>query len=59
MYKRQEVFGDTEVEAPLLYGEWGLVKFSNPSSNAVLDTVSFFGHGLIIIIDDDVNSGVG
>jgi hypothetical protein len=36
----------------LLYGEWGLVSFSN-STNAHLDTATFFGHGLFIIIDDD------
>lgn len=47
-----EVFGDLDGEAPLLYGEWGLVQFSNPSPNAVLDTF-FFGVGLFIIIDDD------
>ncbi len=50
-----EVFGDTEVEAPLLYGEWGLIAFSNPSANAVLDTTSFFGFGAVIILDDDVD----
>jgi len=46
------VLGDTVVEPPLLYGEWGLVSFSNPSANATLDT-SFFGLGIFVIIDDD------
>jgi len=47
-----EVLGDTDVEAPLLWGEWGLVQFSNPSANAVLNQ-GFFGAGLFIIFDDD------
>ncbi|NNE73076.1 MAG: hypothetical protein HKN26_05380 [Acidimicrobiales bacterium] len=47
-----EVLGDTLDEPPLLYGEWGIVSFTNPSPNAILDT-AFFGLGLIIIIDDD------
>ena len=48
-----EVFGDTIVEPPLLYGEWAVLSFSNASANAVLDT-SFFGFGVVIIVDDDV-----
>jgi hypothetical protein len=48
-----EFLGDTDVDQPLLWGEWGLVEFSNPSDNALLDTDTFFGHGLFIIIDDD------
>lgn len=47
-----DVIGDTDVEPPLLWGEWGLAAFSGPSSNATLYT-GFFGLGLIIIIDDD------
>ncbi|MET0903267.1 MAG: Calx-beta domain-containing protein, partial [Acidimicrobiales bacterium] len=47
-----EILGDTVDEPPLLWGEWGLVAFSNPA-NAVLDTTTFFGHGLFIIVDDD------
>ena len=46
------VLGDTIAEIPALYGEWGLLAFSNPSPNAALDN-SFFGLGVIIIIDDD------
>jgi glucose/arabinose dehydrogenase len=46
------VLGDTVDEPDLLYGEWGLVSFSNVSSNATLDT-RFFGLGLFIIVDDD------
>jgi len=46
------VFGDQTVEPPLLTGEWGLVQFSNPSSNANID-MSFFGVGLFVIVDDD------
>ena len=46
------VLGDTIREPPALYGEWGLLSFSNPSSNATLD-VSFYGLGFFIIVDDD------
>ena len=46
------VHGDTVKEPPLLYGEWILVVFSNPSASATLDT-SFFGLGIGIIGDDD------
>ena len=49
-----EILGDTVDEPPLLWGEWGLVTFSNPT-NATLDTTTFFGHGLFIIIDDDAD----
>jgi large repetitive protein len=45
------VLGDTIPEPPLLFGEWGLVLFSNPT-NATLD-LSFFGAGIFVIIDDD------
>ncbi|MEZ5246287.1 MAG: pre-peptidase C-terminal domain-containing protein [Acidimicrobiales bacterium] len=48
-----EVLGDTVDEPPLLYGEWGLWTVSNPSLNAKIDTTTFFGIGLLIIIDDD------
>ena len=47
-----EILGDTVDEPPTLWGEWGLVGFSNPSANATLD-ISFFGLALFIIIDDD------
>jgi hypothetical protein len=47
-----EILGDTIDEPPLLYGEWALLSFSNPSPNAKL-WPRFFGLGLIIIIDDD------
>ncbi len=47
-----EILGDTVDEPPLLWGEWGLVSFTNPT-NATLDTSGFFGHGLFIIVDDD------
>jgi Peptidase family M23/Calx-beta domain/Fibronectin type III domain/Carbohydrate binding domain len=47
-----EVIGDTADEPALLYGEWGIATFSNPV-NGVLDTTTFFGLALIIIIDDD------
>ena len=47
-----EVIGDTLDEPPTLWGEWGLLAFSNPSTNATLGT-AFFGLGLLIIIDDD------
>ena len=46
------VYGDLVDEPPLYLGEWILVPFSNPSTNAVLDT-SFFGLGIGIIGDDD------
>lgn len=51
-----EIIADTVDETPLLWGEWGLVAFGEPS-NAVLDTATFFGHGLFIIIDDDPSPG--
>jgi hypothetical protein len=47
-----EVLGDTVDEPPLLWGEWGLVAFSNPT-NATLNTTTFFGLGWFIIVDDD------
>lgn len=43
---------DTLVEPPLLWGEWGFVRFFDVSANAELDT-SFFGLGIAVIIDDD------
>ena len=46
------ILGDTVVEPPLLWGEWGLVGFSN-LTNATLDTSGLFGLGLFIIVDDD------
>lgn len=47
-----EVLGDLVDEPPLLWGEWGFVRFLNPSPNADLD-VSFFGLGIVVIVDDD------
>ncbi len=47
-----EILGDTAVEVPLLWGEWGVVNFSDPT-NATIDTGPFFGAGLFIIFDDD------
>lgn len=49
---RIDVIGDTDDEPPLLYGEWGLVRFTNPVNTVV--TGGLFGLGLFIIIDDDV-----
>ncbi len=46
------VYGDTETEPPLLWGEWGLLRFFDASPNVVLD-VSFFGLGVFVIVDDD------
>ena len=46
------VYGDTDVEPALLWGEWFLIRFLNPSSNAVLDT-TFFGLGAGVIGNDD------
>lgn len=46
------VKGDDVAEAPLLWGEWILVAFSNPSANATLNT-SFYGLGIGVVIDDD------
>ncbi|GJM38063.1 MAG: hypothetical protein DHS20C19_14300 [Acidimicrobiales bacterium] len=48
-----EILGDLEDEPPLLYGEWGLFGVNNPTSNAIIDTQSFFGIGLFIILDND------
>jgi hypothetical protein len=48
------VNGDIDVEPGLLYGEWGLVEFSNPSANAVVDVTSTLdGQGVFVIVDDD------
>lgn len=46
-----DVIGDTAQEPPLLFGEWGLVAFTNPINTTV--TGGLFGHGLVIVIDDD------
>ncbi len=46
------VYGDTIYEPPLLWGEWILVSFTNPSANATIDP-SFYGLGVGIIVDDD------
>lgn len=48
-----EILGDTIDEEPLLYGEWGLFGLNTPSQNAKIDVASFFGIGLVIILDDD------
>jgi hypothetical protein len=47
-----EIIGDAVDEPPLLWGEWGIVTFTNPRF-ATLDTNYFLGLGLFIIIDDD------
>lgn len=44
--------GDLLDEPPAWLGEWGVVSFTSPSSNADISTV-FFGLGLFIIVDDD------
>ena len=48
-----DVLGDIVDEPPAYLGEWGLIQFSNPSANAVVDTSGLFGLGLFIIVDDD------
>ena len=48
-----QIIGDTIDEPPALYGEWGLFTANSPSANAIIDTTTFFGLGLFIIIDDD------
>ncbi|MDH3707021.1 MAG: hypothetical protein OES57_13205, partial [Acidimicrobiia bacterium] len=45
------VYGDDDPEPKVLWGEWFLIRFQNPSG-AVLDT-SFFGLGAGIIGEDD------
>jgi hypothetical protein len=47
-----QILGDTLVEPPLLWGEWGLVAFADPI-HATLDTTTFYGHGIFVIVDDD------
>lgn len=48
------VIGDTVDEPPLLYGEWGIFAIDDVvGDNAVVDISTFFGLGLLIIIDDD------
>ena len=51
-YISLEVLGDIVDEPPLLWGEWGLVGFSN-LTHATLDTSGLFGLGLFVIVDDD------
>ena len=55
------VNGDTVKEPPLLYGEWVLVLFSNPTG-ATIDP-RFYGLGIGIIGDDDptpvITPGIG
>ena len=55
------VNGDTTDEPDLLYGEWALVRFSDPT-NATIDPV-FYGLGIGVIIDDDaaptIRPGIG
>ena len=46
------VYGDTIAEPPLWLGEWGLIRFTNPSANATLDP-GFFGAAIFVIVDDD------
>lgn len=47
------IIGDDVPEVPLAFGgEWVFVHFTNPSSNAYLDT-SFFGLGIGVIAEDD------
>jgi hypothetical protein len=48
-----EILGDAVDEPPLLFGEWGLIAFNGQSANARVNVTSFFGIGLMIIIDDD------
>lgn len=48
-----EILGDTEDEPPVLYGEWGLLRYTN-ASEAVLDpSKGLYGLGVFIIVDDD------
>ena len=48
------VNGDTEDEPGVLYGEWGVIEFSNPSANAVVDmTTNLDGRGVFVIVNDD------
>jgi len=49
---RLTVNGDRVDEPDLLWGEWALVRFSNPSANATVDT-AFYGLGIGVIFDDD------
>ena len=51
-YVSIEVLDDDEDEPPLLWGEWGLISFSDPAG-ATIDTATFFGVGLFVIVDDD------
>ena len=50
-YATIEILGDLVDEPPLLWGEWGIVGFSNAAYTKVVG--GLFGHALIIIIDDD------
>ncbi len=49
-----QIIGDTVAEPDFLWGEWGYVRFSNPSSNVDYDfDLSLFGLGLVVIVNDD------
>ncbi len=46
------VYGDTDVESRILFGEWFLIRFLDPSRDVRLD-LRFFGLGVGIIGADD------
>ncbi|MEM7141984.1 MAG: galactose oxidase-like domain-containing protein [Actinomycetota bacterium] len=48
-----EIIGDTDSEPPLLWGEWALIDFQDPTGGTVIDPNMFFGLGIVVIIDDD------
>jgi len=47
-----QIIGDAVAEPPLLWGEWGLVRISDPTPGIDV-TGGLFGHALFIIVDDD------
>lgn len=47
------VFGDTAAEEEFFGGEWGLIRFFDVVGPATLDRETFFGHGVVVIVEDD------
>lgn len=47
------VLGDVIAEPPVVWGEWGLVIWSNPTNASIDFSEGLFGTGIFVILDDD------